>query len=253
MIKSRWRYRSGGALLILFFASFCARAQTHQPAYAKVDTKTGAITGRVVNENGEPHVNIEVLVRPATPQELPGTQIITNREGVFNVSGLQSGSYNVSAAVPAHIPKSPYGSPVVFKAGEFVTLVLIKGGVVTGTVTNSKGDPVVGIGIRVRMVSDESGRAYGDSGRYYDNMTDDRGVYRIYGLPTGTYVVSADGSFEDRASSRMAVNGFAKDLPTYAPSSNREDADEISVRIGGEVRDVNSRYRGERGSRISGI
>src|SRR5688500_20111644 len=122
MIKSRWRHCSGGAFLILFFASFCASAQTAQPAYAKVDTKTGAITGRVVNENGEPHVNIEVLVRPATPQELPGTQIITNREGVFNVSDLQRGSYNVSATGPAHIPKSPYGREVVCEAGDVDTL-----------------------------------------------------------------------------------------------------------------------------------
>ena len=251
-IKSRWRYRSGGAFL-LFVASFCASAQTHQPAYARVDTKTGAITGRVVNENGEPHVNIEVLVRPATPQELPGTQITTNREGVFKASGLQSGSYHVSAAVPAHIPKSPAANSVVFKDGDLVTLVLIKGGVVTGTVTDLKGDPVVAIGVRVRTVSDESGRAFGDSGRYYDNMTDDRGVYRVYGLPTGTYVVSADGSVEDRSSSSMVVNGFAKDLPTYAPSANREDADQISVRIGEEVSDVNIRHRGERGSTISGI
>jgi hypothetical protein len=84
-------------------------------------------------------------------------------------------------------------------------------------------------------------------------MTDDRGVYRVYGVPTGTYVVAADGSVEDRSSLRIYVNGFAKDLPTYAPSSNREGAQEISVRMGEEVSDVNIRYRGERGSTISGI
>jgi hypothetical protein len=103
------------------------------------------------------------------------------------------------------------------------------------------------------MVGDESGRRHGDLGRYYENLTDDRGVYRVYGLPTGIYVVSADGSVEDRSSSRMSVNGFAKDLPTYAPSSNREGADEISVRIGEEVTNVDIRYRGEHGSTISGI
>ena len=84
-------------------------------------------------------------------------------------------------------------------------------------------------------------------------MTDDRGVYRVYGVPTGTYVVSADGSIEDRPSLRIYVKGFANDLPTYAPSSNREGADEISVRVGEEVSNVNIRYRGERGSTISGI
>jgi hypothetical protein len=58
---------------------------------------------------------------------------------------------------------------------------------------------------------------------------------------------------ENRSFIRMFVNGFANDLPTYAPSSSREDASEISVRTGEEISNVNIRYRGERGSTISGI
>ena len=229
------------------------RSEGSQPATVKVDSKTGAIAGRVVNENGQPHVNIGVLVRPDTPQRLPVTHTTTNRDGIFKLSGLEPGSYYVSAAVLAHIPKSSDSDPAVLKAGDMVTFLLTKGGVVTGTVSDTKGDPVAAIGVRVWMVSDESGRRYEDTGRYYENMTDDRGVYRVYGLPTGTYVVSADGSVEDRSSLRISVNGFAKDLPTYAPSSNRAGADEISVRISEEVSDVNIRYRGERGSTINGI
>ena len=241
-------------MLILLSASLCATAQRGaQPATAKVDTKTGVIAGRVVNETGQPHVNVDVIVRPDTPEGLPVTQTTTNRDGIFKLSGLEPGSYYVSATVPAHIPKPPYAGPLIFKDGSLVTLVLTKGGVVTGTVTDQKGEPVVGIGVRVRAVTDESGRRYGDSGVYYENMTDDRGIYRVYGIPTGTYVVSTEGNIEDRSALRIYVNGFAKDLPTYAPSSNREDADEISVRIGEEVSDVNIRYRGERGSTISGI
>lgn len=206
----------------------------------------------MVNENGQPHGKVDVLVRPDTPQGLPVTQTTTSRDGVFKLSGLEPGSYTVSAAVPGHIPKSPEAGPIVFKAEEFVTLELIKGGVVTGTVTDSKGNPVIRIGVRVRLVRDESGRSYGEAGRYCENMTDDRGVYRVYGLPSGTYVVSADGKVEDR-SFHFGLNGFANDLPTYAPSSNREGADEISVRTGEEVGGINIRYRGERGSTIGGI
>ena len=91
MIKFHRRHRSGGAFLILLFA-FCVCAQTGQPAAAKVDTKTGVITGRVVNENGEPHVNASVWVRPDTPEGLPVTQTTTNRDGVFKLSGLVRGS-----------------------------------------------------------------------------------------------------------------------------------------------------------------
>lgn len=245
-------HRSAGAFLILLFASFCVCAQPAEPATVNVNTKTGVISGRVVNENGEPLVNARVWMQPDTPQGVPGTPVTTNREGVFKLSGLEGGSYLVSAAAPAHIPKFPDTRPV-YKDGDVVTFVLMKGGVITGTVTNAKEEPVVGIGIRVRLARDESGRSYGETGRYYDNVTDDRGVYRVYGLRSGTYVVSADGDVENRSSARMSVNGFANDLPTYAPSSNREDAAEISVRPGEEISDVNIRYRGERGSTISGI
>jgi hypothetical protein len=242
------------AFVVLLFASLCARAQTAPPASAKVETKSGAITGRVVNENGGPHVNVDVWVRPDTPEGIPLTHTTTNREGVFKTSGLTPGFYNVSVAVPAHLPKSPEAGPLVYKAGDLVTLVLSKGGVITGTVISGKGDPVVGIGVRVHMVRDESGRDFAYAGRHFDGMTDDRGVYRVYGLPTGTYVMSADGSVEDRTPIRFNINGFANDLPTYAPSSsNRENAAEFSVRLGEEVSDANIRYRGERGSTISGV
>ena len=253
MIKSRWHHRSAGAFLIVLFVSLCASAQrASEPATAKAESKSGAITGRVVNENGQPHVNVNVWVRPNTPEGIPVTQTTTNRNGVFKVSGLENGSYNVSAAVPACIPK-PSNTPLTYKDGELVTLVLTKGAVITGTVTNVKGEPIVGIGVRVRLTRDESGRSYGDYGQYYDSMTDDRGVYRVYGIPAGIYVVLADGSVQDRSSLALGVNGFANDLPTYAPSSDRENASEISARLGEEVSDVNIRYRGERGSTISGI
>ena len=253
-MKSRWRHHTAGAFLIVLFASLCANAQrAPAQATAKAESKSGTITGRVVNENGAPHVNVNVWVRPATPEGLPAKHTTTNRNGVFKVSELENGSYNVSAAVPAYIPKLSSTGPVIYKDGELVTLVLIKGAVITGTVTNLKGEPVVGIGVRARMVRDESGRSYGDYGRHYDGTTDDRGVYRVYGIPAGSYVVSADGSVDDGSPIRLNVNGFANDLPTYAPSSNRESANEISVRMGEEATNVDIRYRGERGSTISGI
>jgi Carboxypeptidase regulatory-like domain len=251
----RSHHRTAGALLILLLASVGATAQLQrlprtrtEAASAKVESKTGDISGRVVNESGQPLVNAIVYVRPNTPKGLPDPNTTTNRDGVFKVSGLEPGSYTVMALMPAYIPKPPKPGPAVPSPADSVTLVLIKGGVITGTVTNSKGDPVEAIGIRVEMVTDESGRRA--PGISYENMTDDRGVYRVYGLPSGTYIVAADGATNY---SPTGVNAFAVDMPTYAPSSSREAADEISVRVGEETSNVDIRYRGERGSTINGI
>jgi Carboxypeptidase regulatory-like domain len=247
-------HRTAGALLILLVASAGAMAQLVPlprtravPATAKVETKTGSISGRVVNESGQPLSNASVWIRPDTPEGLPVTNTTTNRDGVFKYSGLEPGAYTVNASVPGYISKPPQAGPGVQSKGDAVTLVLLKGGVITGTVTNSKGGPVVAIGIHVEMVIDEGGRrtpAY-----VYEGVTDDRGVYRVYGLPTGTYIVAADGAINY---SPTGVNAFAVDTPTYAPSSNREAADEISVRVGEET-SADIRYRAEPGSAISGI
>jgi hypothetical protein len=79
-------------------------------------------------------------------------------------------------------------------------------------------------------------------------VTDDRGVYRIYGLATGTYVVRAGGPGE----AHYEPNPFETDVPTYAPSSNRDAAQEISVHAGVETTNVDIRYRGGKGHVISG-
>jgi hypothetical protein len=248
-------HRVVGTLLMVLLASVCATAQPDLPrmrtlsASTKVQTKSGNISGRVVTESGQPVVNVIVYVRPATPEGVPVTQTTTNREGVFGFRGLPPGSYTVQASLPGYIPKLPdAGAPPVKDNADSVTFVFMKGGVITGTVTNSKGDPVVAIRIRVEMVLDESGRRSPPIS--YESVTDDRGVYRVYGLPSGSYIVAADGGANY---SPTGVNAFAIDMPTYAPSSNRETANEISVRVGEESSGVDISYRGERGSAISGI
>jgi hypothetical protein len=236
-------------------ASVCATAQLQQlprtrtmQVSAKVESKTGDISGRVVGEIGEPLANASVWVRPATPQGLPVTSTTTNRDGVFKFSGLERGLYTVNAVMPAYLPKSPESSAAVQSTADAVTLVLIKGGVVTGTVTNSKGEPVEAIAIRVEMVLNEDGRK--TAAISHEAVTDDRGIYRVYGLPSGTYIVAADGA---NNYSPTGVNAFSIDVPTYAPSSSREEADQITVRVGEETSGVDIRYRGERGSTISGF
>jgi hypothetical protein len=79
-------------------------------------------------------------------------------------------------------------------------------------------------------------------------QTDDRGVYRIFGLLPGTYIVSAGGL---GLGQQFAFNPYDFDTPTYAPSSTRDNAAEVTV-TSGEETDVDIRYRGEPGYIISG-
>ena len=78
-------------------------------------------------------------------------------------------------------------------------------------------------------------------------QTDDRGIYRLFGLIPGTYLVSAGGS----GMQQFNFNPYDFDTPTYAPSSTRDTAAEVSV-TSGEETNVDIRYRGEPGYIISG-
>ena len=238
-------------VVVLALTSLCALAQPQQPPLRTETAEpaaTGAITGRVVNENGQPLPGVLVQVRAVGNGR--GQMTSTDREGEFRVNNLDRATYAVDAVMPAYTPapRDPSTPAPTYRIGDTVNLTLIKGGVITGTVTNAAGDPVVGINVRVQMVRDANGRRL-PSGFSRERSTDDRGVYRMYGLPAGTYVVVAAPT--TYASSESSA--YDGDAPTYAPSSTRDTATEISVRAGDEVSGVDIRYRAEQGRVISGV
>ncbi|HJT65492.1 MAG TPA: carboxypeptidase-like regulatory domain-containing protein [Pyrinomonadaceae bacterium] len=241
-------------LALVVSAALCALGQTQQQPVKTETTDspaTGAITGKVLNENGQPLASALVQVR-AVNGTGPGQMANTNREGEFRVSDLDRGSYTVMASMPAYVlqprDQSATQSPT-YHIGDSVTLTLIKGGVVTGTVTDANGDPVVAVGVRVQMSRDANGRRTANGFRR-ETLTDDRGIYRAYGLLPGTYVVAAGGP---GWYGPQEQNGFETDVPTYAPSATRDTAMEINVRGGEETVGIDIRYRGEQGRTISGV
>lgn len=217
------------------------------------ETKTGAITGIVVNDNGQPLAGAAVFVNAVGLSGLARTTT-TDSEGNFQVKGLDPALYSVSVRLPAYVapPRDPdeQQQSTYYRVGDSVKLVQIKGGVITGTVTNSLGEPMVSIGVRAMLLRDANGQPpkYGLA-PFGEKTTDDRGIYRIYGLAPGTYQVMAGGS--NRFGS-FQVNPYDNDSPTYAPSSTRDTAAEIVVRAGDELNNVDIRYRGEPGRTVSG-
>src|SRR5262249_58377939 len=82
-------------------------------------------------------------------------------------------------------------------------------------------------------------------------FTNDRGVYRIYGLTPGTYVVAAnrrDNNF------RPGPTPYDDESPAYHPAATtRADAAEIKASAGVEITGVDIRYGGAHGHNISGV
>jgi hypothetical protein len=110
------------------------------------------------------------------------------------------------------------------------------------------------MGTRVNLVRVRTpeGRAVREVNRFMislERLTDDRGVYRAYGLPPGVYVVSAGGKF---VAGGYVAPPHGEEAPTFYPSATRDNATEVSVRAGEEAAGVDIRLRHEEGRTVSG-
>ena len=246
------------ACLLVMCAGHSSLAQEGQPRAepeaSSASTSRGKITGRVVTDDGKPLTDAVIYIFKVYASVAAAPQNVqTDAEGKFQSATLSPGLYSISAMLPGFTLSQPdlneNGEPRFYRPGDAVSLTLMKGGVITGVVRDSAGEPVVGVLVRAARVRDARGKRPARPGMFArDRMTDDRGIYRIYGIEPGTYVVSAGGS------SRMSGVSYAYsgDAPTYFPASTRDTAAEVVVRHGEEVTGIDIRYRHERGRLISG-
>jgi len=210
--------------------------------------RTGTISGHVMIESGGTLEGVRVLLSQAgTSGSLH--QATTAENGEFRFDDLRDGTYTVFGAVARgyFMPKPTNAiQPVLYYLGDSINIKLVRGGVITGKVLDTRGEPVVGVSVRSTRTRDLEGLPpNGDSET--GSQTDDRGIYRLYGLSPGMYVVAAGGTRRD-----LRVDPYKYDAPTYYPSEMRATAREISVQAGIETSSIDIRYRGDAGHSVSG-
>ncbi|HEY6804154.1 MAG TPA: carboxypeptidase-like regulatory domain-containing protein [Pyrinomonadaceae bacterium] len=250
ILKSKTQAWTNAILLLVLSLGYVGNCQAQKPVVQAEESKSGAITGRVTNEGGQPLAGAAVSVRPSGVGVYTNRSVLTNSEGNFTVAGLDSGLYFVSAFSPAYVtpPKAPDSPMSLYRVGDDVQIQLARGGVITGTVTNDNGEPVVGARVTVIMSKDATGKSLkGRSFGVRAGQTDDRGVYRVYGLQPGSYVVSAGGGGPTYDGSATEL-----DAPTYAPSATLDTASEFQVQPGTETT-ADIHYRNQPGHSVSGI
>jgi hypothetical protein len=175
-----------------------------QPAAAKPPTGSASITGTVtVAGTGDPARRARVTVSGGSG--IPGEQRLsrsatTDEHGRFFLPSLPAGRYTLSVSKPGHVTMSygqrqagsgRPGTPIQLGEQERFEahLQLPRGGVLTGTVLDELGEATPGTPVRaLRYVIQNGQRTLQQGGT---GSTDDRGVFRIYNLQPGEYVVCA--------------------------------------------------------------
>ena len=162
---------------------------------------TASISGQVtIGDKSADGLVIAVFSNNPGATRGPVTQVSTDSEGVYHLVGLTAGQYNVTALAPLFVGSGSSfygpGRAITLTSGETaegIDFKLLRGGVITGRVTDAEGKPVIEERIGL-MLLDENGNPsrspLGSAYNYQMFQTDDRGVYRIYGLAAGRYKVS---------------------------------------------------------------
>src|ERR1700754_693938 len=180
-------------VLLVLCTAVWNQSQTTTPKVAR-----GIISGKVTSK-GKPAVGIVVIASEPLQgfNQMSRYRAKTDQTGSYRITNLPAGTYGISSITPALVPANQSDSVVITgdEEVENFNLVLVPGGVITGKITDAEGEPVIDEHVNITPAYDQiitrgPGRSLMRPMFGPDNNTDDRGIYRIFGLPPGKYRVS---------------------------------------------------------------
>jgi protocatechuate 3,4-dioxygenase beta subunit len=234
---------------LALFNVVAARAQS-----AATNKALATIAGRVtLGGAGAPgaHVMLKPYVNDSFArisfgvEQPPALGAVTDAVGRYRIIDVAPGAYRVSVFAPAYAvegerePLTP-GKTINLAEGDNVEgldFALARGAVITGKVTDDKDRPVIAAPVNAYELDPDGNRRRLNlfNPMYMRWETDDRGVYRIFGLGAGRYLVAA--GFD--SSERRTSGGYR---PTFYPNAaDGAQARVVGVESGGEAANVDIR------------
>jgi hypothetical protein len=166
----------------------------------------GSISGKVtIKEKSAPGVVVSLRKTDSTNPFEQSQKGTTDQDGLYRIANVPPGSYEVTPSAPAFVPadpQAPKGKTVLVGEDENIdniNFALVRGGVITGKVTDADGRPVMQQQVNIfRVEMFEQQQQQGQQMRQYfpsgGGQTDDRGIYRVFGLLPGRYKVGVGRS-----------------------------------------------------------
>ena len=199
---------------------------------------TATLQGRITRaDTGEPLGRAVVSLLLAESRAVPLDDVgnpdppvlpeaITDDSGRFELTGLPSGSYRLTAsrtgyATLSYGQRTAQGAPrsITARAGETIAgldVALPRGAVLIGQVLDPAGQPAAGTEVQLYRRQTIGGRVQLVDTKVELDLADDRGFFRLYGVPNGSYVVAARYGSQTGAA---LIGGVNMGQPTYYPGT----------------------------------
>ncbi|HEV3470387.1 MAG TPA: carboxypeptidase regulatory-like domain-containing protein [Pyrinomonadaceae bacterium] len=234
--------RAAFALLAALVCGAGARTALAQTPAAK--EAPAAVEGRVTDgEKGLAGVAVALLVHTPGGGLRTALRAKTDQDGRYRITGAPPGRYQLTPVAPVFVLEGgggyPPGRPLTLDAGETVEgfdFRLTRGGVITGRVADADGRPLVGEQVYITPADPPPP---GTETFFFprNNITDDRGIYRVYGLPPGRYRVSV-GQDGAAGLARTGRSGRYYRRTFHPAAAEESQARVVEVAAGGEATDV---------------
>lgn len=232
------------SLLLLTLLSVAIPLRAQSPAKPAAKTARSTVSGRVTIKD-KPAPGVVVGLRKAignAPFLEPFQKATTDQDGNYRITNVTPGTYDVIPSALAYVvadANNLRGKNVVVGQGEEVEDInfsLVRGGVITGKISDADGRPVIQQQVYLYRTSDFS-QPPRPVFPANNTQTDDRGIYRFFGLPAGQYKVSAgrgDGIFANT----FNVGRLIYKQVFHPDASDQAKATVIDVREGSEATNV---------------
>ncbi len=227
-------------MIFLFCLPLSLSAQSKQPQLAATATVSGQVT-----LDGKPAQGVVVILLPKNSgsQSQPLAKVTTDAQGRFRLAKIAAGAYVIRTLAPGFVSSETQnyeqGKSLILDEGETVNAVdfsLGRGAVITGRVEDDRHQPIIETYVELHRFDEQNHNLPLFNFNPNAARTDDRGIYRIFGLPAGRYKVSVGRAANDGGRVGGQANSY---LRTYHPDVTDESrAEIIEVNEGEEAANI---------------
>jgi len=217
-------------------------------AQQTVKVPRSSVSGRVtIKDKGVGGVLVGLRKTELQLSTEPYQRATTDPDGVYHITNVAPGNYEIVTSAPAFVPDKGEARRKQVIVGdddnvEGINFALVRGGVITGRVTDADGRPLIQQQVGIYPENSFPQSQQQPSQRQIFPVTtvqtDDRGIYRVFGLQAGRYKVASGRSDDTFMTGPNPAGRTSYKQVFYQDASEPDKAKVIEVGEGSEATDI---------------